>query len=453
MHTSSTSAPVATVDPVNRAMSGKEKIARLLGKGDFRASDVRSGDVVNDAEFRRPSSWDDSGSTLEKPSSKSPVPHASRKSKMKAISSSVDSSPSSSTTVTTTTSHSTPTSMVPTTKHALPAQNNPAAQEVDALRAELAGQAKWEAVRLQAAVQAQLVEDRKAAARDAAAVAARHAEELAVEKQHAAEALAKAVEDRGRVVEQRLLAERAAAVDLAVAQRESEVRDTVRAETIKEATVAVRGREEELCRLDARVKALDERFDRVVDAGLALREAGKRAAAAFVLREAVADGKGEGLQVALAKAAGMSAMAKLAADHVPRRAVEEGVASTRMLTEEFAPACRRGLAAAVVPEGRAGSIWAHVLGAVFSRMKVPVDVRLDGDGEARSNEDRIRLAKQLVDEGELSEAVRTLDGLSGLARQVMGEWMDKAKARLAAGLAAEVMMADAIVTQVGLAAE
>lgn len=139
------------------------------------------------------------------------------------------------------------------------------------------------------------------------------------------------------------------------------------------------------------------------------------------------------------------------AESVPLSAVRAGVSSIDSLKEDFLHVSKRGLSVAMVPEGKTGTIWGHLLGAIFSRLKIPIDTREDAATAApTTNEERIRRAERLLDEGDLGGAIVSLESLNGLSADIIKDWLSAAKARVAADLAAEVLLADAIIAQVAL---
>lgn len=320
--------------------------------------------------------------------------------------------------------------------------------EVEALRAELASQNKWEAIRLQEAVRSQLIEDKKTAAREIATLKHQHAEEIARVREEAATQTQKLVEEKVREVSSQHKENREKEVKRMMRERETELREELVVEFTEREAENSHTRESALTKAEAKVKALSKRFDAVVAHTERAKEATQRASGAFVLHEAMKSG--EGLSVALEVASRQSELGALVAQSVPEAIVQDGIKSLDRLREDFVLASQRGLSVATVPEEKSGSIWAHALASAFSRLKLNVDIRSDGVSEPDSNEERIRLAQYYVREGNLRAAVRTLDRVDGLAADVLKDWLHAAKSRIAVSMAADVLLADAIISQATL---
>lgn len=398
--------------------SGKEKLARLLGKGDFQADKVEGPDVVDDSVYRKPNN----AKLLGRQESRKPAWKFGGK--------------------------RTPSPGTPRIG-AKPAEEDPAAGEMSALRSELESQMKWEGVRLQEAIRAQMVADKKIAAREAAEFAKKHSEELTRVREDAITNADKMLKEKSIELQAKADAQRDSDVARLVKVKEEEIRETLTLEFVdKERKKAVE-REKALASAKAQVAALNDQFDSVVAQTERAKEAAKRTSVAFLLRESILASRPLASQVT--EAAGRTELGKLVAESVPTAAVMGGVSSIDALKEDFRDASRHGLSVAMVPPEKTGTLWGHFLGALFSRLKIPID-RWDDTSNAplSSNEERIRRAERLVSDGDLSNAILILDSLNGLSADIMKDWIGAAKARVAADLAAEVLLADAIITQVSL---
>lgn len=411
-HKSHDASPSATTS----GTSGKGKLARILGKGDFTTDSVDGPDVVDDSVYQKPKPWSSSSA----PSRSKSDWRRRGPSKWKAT---------------------------PPKKEA--SQISAEEQEVLALRSELESQTKWEAVRLQEAVRAQMVEDSKTAAREAAEVARKHADELARVREEAVTQAEKMLAERTLEMKTQTEAERDADVVRLLKVKEDELREALDVEYVEKQRSEAMEREKALLDAKARVTALSGQFEAVIAQTEKAKEAAKRASSAFMLRQTVAGFQPIGSQ--LSDAGGKTELGELVVESVPDSAVSGGVPTVDMLKHGFHSASRQGLNVAMVPEGNAGTIWGQLLGAIFSRLKIPVDDRVeDPNVVPKTNEGRIRLARRLVEEGNLSGAIKTLEQLNGLSADVMSDWLGAAKARVAADLAAEVLLADAIIAQVAM---
>lgn len=415
--------------------SGKKKLQRLLGKGDFDPDKVIGGDVIDDSVFKK------QDRQITSPKSPSTVlPNSGEKfwgdsrgggksdgwsQKVRGESNAVGISSNES-----------------------PMANGGSA-EVDALKAELESQMRWEAVRLQEAVRSQMVEDKKIAARDAAEAEKRHGEELARVREEVLAAAEKAWKQKTTEIQKKAAESRDEDVLRMLKKKEAEIREAIAVEyTDKERGESLE-RNKQLFEAKAAIETLMSRFDAVVAQTERAKEAARRTSSAFMLGEILALSRP--LEEQLSEASGKSELGKLVAESIPENAMKRGVSSFERLKEDFGFASQRGLSVAMVPEGRAGTIWGHMLGAIFSRLKIPVDSREDESTlTPRTNEERIRRAELLVKEGDLSGAIVTLEGLNGLSADVMRDWVGAAKARVAAELAGRVLVADAIISQIAL---
>lgn len=420
--------------------TGKEKLQRLLGKGDFDADKVEGGDVIDDSVYKKQERRTD----LSKTSPQSNLTLSGgesfwKNSREEARSDDWLQEDNS--------------GGVGIARNGGQSQRNSDTNaEVAALKAELESQMRWEAVRLQEAVRSQMVEDKKIAANAAAEREKKYAEELERVREEAMATAGTALRSKTAELQKKANELRDADVLQMLKAKESELREVIAVEYADKERGESLERNKQLIEIKAMVGVLMDRFDAVVAQTQRAKEAAKRASSAFLLGETVAMSRPLGEQ--LSEASEKSELGKLVAESIPENAVSGGVLPFERLKKDFCYASRRGLSVAMVPEGRAGTIWGHLLGAIFSRLKIPIDSRDDETTLVpRTNEERIRRAERLVDEGDLNGAIVTLEGLNGLSADVMRDWLGAAKARVAAELAGKVLLADAIIAQVALVGE
>ncbi|KAI0564812.1 inner membrane protein [Gracilaria domingensis] len=400
--------------------SAKGKLARLLGKGDFEAAKVIGPDLVDDSEYMKPnlgsapsiSIFDSIPSTPELPVAGS----------TKAL-----------------------TTKTGPEEHSVISEQH--VNEVEALRSEIRSQLKWEAVRLQEAVRSQMVEDKKIAAKEVSVITKKHSEELAKVREDAMTQAERILIERTRKIREEAEKQRDEELNKMLAEKEAELRHTLATEYAELRRNETEGRELALMAAEANVSAMSDRFNALVEQTEKAKDAARRASSAFMLHENIASCQPFGK---LLQDASGSELGELVSASVPSSAMSHGVLSIDSLKQDFKRASKRGLSAALVPENKQGTIWGHLLGSIFSRLKIPVDIRLASEEPPKTNEDRIRLAKNLLDDGNLGGAVATLGALDGLPKELMSDWVSDAKARIAAEQAAEVLLADAIIAQISL---
>lgn len=409
---------IASDVPAVRGTTGKDKLQRLLGKGGFDTGKVEGPDVVDDSVYRKPETWRRGAAQEES---------AERKVKSGRRWGSGG------------------------LRREAGWGNNGGDGEVEKLKKELESVAKWEAVRLQEAVRAQLVEDKKEAAKAAALMARGHAEEMERVRLEARREMERVLGERTVEIQKRAARERDEDVRRLLKVKEVELRERMAVEYAEKERADAVERKRDLIETKAQVGALVDRFDAVVRQTEKAKEAAKRTSSAFLLRETVDQclPLGKELQAASSK----SELGQLVVDSIPTAVVREGASSIDRLKIDFGYASRRGLSVAMVPEGKKGTIWGHFLGAVFSRLKVPVEGWGDEGEVPKNNEERIRRAGRMVDEGDVGGAIVTLESLNGLSKDVMSDWVGAAKGKVAADLAAEVLLAEAIIAQVALTGE
>eukprot|EP00177_Eucheuma_denticulatum_P005004 GFKZ01009121.1.p1 GENE.GFKZ01009121.1~~GFKZ01009121.1.p1 ORF type:complete len:676 (+),score=135.79 GFKZ01009121.1:154-2181(+) len=404
--------------PAVRGTSGKDKLQRLLGKGGFDTDKVEGPDVVDDSVYRKPESWK-RGAAPEKSTGRK-VESGRRLGGGGAM-------------------------------RGWGWGRGGGDGEVEKLKKELESLTKWEAVRLQEAVRAQLVEDKKEAAKAAALMAKGHAEEMEKIKLEARREMERVLGERTVEIQKRANRERDEDVRRLLKVKEVELRERMVVEYAEKERADAVERKRDLIETKAQVGALVDRFDAVVRQTEKAKEAAKRTSSAFLLKETVDQCLPLGKE--LLEASSKSELGQLVVDSIPTAVVGEGASSLDRLKVDYSYASRRGLSVAMVPEGKTGTIWGHFLGAVFSRLKLPVEGWIDEGDVPKNNEERIRRAGRMVEEGDLGGAIVTLESLNGLSKDVMNDWVGAAKGRVAADLAAEVLLAEAIIAQAALTGE
>lgn len=459
-------------------ISGKAKLARVLGKNGFDPNSVAGKSGMDRSAFGKPPGWTppatDATSGDAKPKTKKtcPLKHsgstASLPSSTPLPSSSTSSTPSADVpaVVKPLTSSSYASSALNSSPSGTPASPTVGAgsadvgrmeAQVEALRTELASQTKWEAVRLQEAVRSQMVEDKKANAKELAALQQRHVEAVDQVRSGALAETKRQLSEQRAALQKQFEAERETKVSQLLGEREDQLKQDLHLMYSDRAIGAAGGREQALQEAQAKVGALSDRFDSVVAHGHKMKVAAKRISRAFLYRQAIANGESASV-VGLLHASGGDGSKDDDDDRLVRLVTsppslsksDKLVPSVDDLRDDLKSVAKHGLAAAVVPPAKVGSVWAHALAAAFSRMKVPVDFRADGRAQPQTDEERIRLAQWAANDGDLYTAVTALEKTSGLAKDVVKDWVEQAKRRLAATQAADVLMADAIIAQVAL---
>lgn len=331
---------------------------------------------------------------------------------------------------------------------------------MNALRSELASQTKWEAVRLQEAVRAQMVEDKKANAKELAALQQRHVDVVDKVRADALVDTQRQLSEQRAALQKQFEAERETKVSQLLGEREDQLKQDLHRLYSDRAIGEAGNREQALQEAQAKVGVLSDRFDTVVAHGHKMKVAAKRISRAFLYRQAIANGESASV-VGLLHASGSNnrhdgddddddRLVRLVTSPPSLKASDKPVPSVDDLRDDLKSVAKHGLAAAVVPPTKVGSVWAHALAAAFSRLKVPVDFRADGRAQPQTDEERIRLAQWAANDGDLYTAVSALEKTSGLAKDVVKDWVEQAKRRLAATQAADVLMADAIIAQAAL---
>lgn len=328
-----------------------------------------------------------------------------------------------------------------------------ALSEVLALRRDLESQAQWDAVRIQKAVYAQQLADQKNAATASAEMARTHAAALQRVKDDALERTEKVLEVRTREIELRTAERRDAELKEMLATSEARLRTELEVESFERERAASVARESKLAQAEARVGALSEKFDTLLKHNQLSREAAHTSAAAFALSNALLTDRPFASE--LAAVAEKTELAAVVAASIAPASAANGVPTTRDLQTAFPAVSRRALGAALVPDNASGTMWGHILGAVFSRLKVrvfdmPAAAVADFDAPA-SDEDCIRQAQAYVAAGRVDKAAIVLGDVEApLANTVLSDWLQDAKARTAADQAARVLAADATIAQVAL---
>lgn len=409
------SAPEAPQAKPSGSVSGEtadsgDKFARLFGKGDFDPAAVEGKDVVDVRVYERPSylestpaappptssGWSGSAGTT----GKTPPPVGGKTS------------------------------------------------EVEALQAELKSQAKWDAVRLQEAVRAQSVAEKKIAAAELAAASKKHKLELSKAQEKAMADAQGVIDAKVKEMQAQMEMRRDADVAKLLKEREAELKVSLESEYLQREREAAGEREQELLGMKASVDALHEDLDQSREHRKASQTASAVAASAFSLKDALS-GSGS-FASELKTASQTSEIGALVAASIPAEASSDGLPTSKELKDAFGRVSMEGRKAALIPEDEVGSLWAHLLAGVVSRIKVAVDTGNE-PFVPFTDEERIRLAESRVNSGDLKGAVESLEGLKGLPAEVVSDWVAMANARIAADVGAQALLADAITTQQALA--
>lgn len=316
--------------------------------------------------------------------------------------------------------------------------------EVEALQSELQSQAKWDAVRLQEAVRAQSVAEKKLAASELAMASKKHKAELAKVREEHAESARKLLEEKALDLEAEMIQRRDTEVDRLLKEREDSLKLSLESEYLTREQVAAREQEQKLVMLKASVDALHEDLDKSHSHRQASRVAGSVAASAFALKDAL-QGNGP-FERELEMASRNSELGTLVAASIPVGAGKKGVPTVEELKGSFSSVAKEGRKAALVPEGDVGTIWGHLLASIVSRVKCAVD---SGNRPfvPSTDEERILLAEKQISAGNLQRGIDSLGELSGLAADITSDWVQAANARIAADLGAQALLADAILSQ------
>lgn len=325
-------------------------------------------------------------------------------------------------------------------------------EEVMKLRDDLENQAHWDAVRLQKAVYAQALEDKKTAAIDGATQARRHMDALTKMKNEALEHYKAALEVRTREIATEMESRRESEVAALLAERERALRTELDVKYLERELAAAAEREEKLREARASVDTMTDRFDELVAFNAASRRAAASAAAAFALAERAATDKP--FADVLDGVAGRSELASAVAATVPREAAEYGVDTVEQLRNSFKKVGRRALDASMVPEESPDTLWAHLLAVVMARLKISrfeLPAAYADNKEPDRDEDRVRYAQTLVNGGDLDKAVTVLEQVEKkLPKQILKDWVDAARSRCIVNNATKVLFADASIAQIAL---
>ncbi len=323
--------------------------------------------------------------------------------------------------------------------------------EVEALRKDLESQTTWDALRIQKAVYAQLLEDKKVAAKEAADMARKHVATIQKVKDEAIRHHEFSLAKRTAEIEAAAAARRDQEVAELLAVKERALRKGMEQELQAREAEASAERERALDESRAEVLAMSTRFDELVEFNRASRNAAATAAAAFALCDAVKTDKPFAEQ--LQSVAERSELANAVEKTIPESAAKNGVPTTAQLQHSFDRVSSRGLDASLVPEEAAGTLWAHVLGAVMARLKFSRYEMVMAEDEVPCNdEERIRCARKFVRCGEMEKAVEVLESIEKpLPREIMSDWLYDARCRCTVDRAAQALFADASIKQIALA--
>eukprot|EP00172_Hildenbrandia_rubra_P003622 Plantae.Rhodophyta-Hildenbrandia_rubra.ctg6023.p2 GENE.Plantae.Rhodophyta-Hildenbrandia_rubra.ctg6023~~Plantae.Rhodophyta-Hildenbrandia_rubra.ctg6023.p2 ORF type:complete len:400 (-),score=92.34 Plantae.Rhodophyta-Hildenbrandia_rubra.ctg6023:3413-4612(-) len=317
--------------------------------------------------------------------------------------------------------------------------------QIASLRSELESQTKWEVFRIQEAINAQSVMEKRNAGKAAAEAQKKFAQEKssATEKarreaeQSFSEKLAKVKREADQRFQKR--------VDQAVGERENTLRLSVRSELASKAKSETDARVQELQKMRGVLSTLEKEFDAGIEQRKAARESSQIAAATFAMRDNVDEDAAFGKIVSELR---KTKTGKAIVEALP----SEAAPTPTELKAGFKVVGKEGRRAALLSEGVGGSVWAHMLATVASKIKIGIDnfgfSRLSD--EPQSNEDRIRRAERLIEENNLSDGVKLLNEVDGFAKEIIADWLTDAKHRLAANQAAKILQTDAVLSQVVL---
>jgi hypothetical protein len=325
--------------------------------------------------------------------------------------------------------------------------SGPMEKEIAALKAELESQAKWDAVRLQEAVRAQSVADKKSALAEAARTAKQHKAELESCRENAIAEAQRLIEAKSAQLETDMIKRRDEEIAKLCAVQEKNLRDSLEAEFLDLEGVKAESRQREIIGLKAAVAALHDDLDQSREFLKTSQQASSLSAAAFSLCDIVH--QSVPLTMHLETFSRSHDLGKLVSASIPEEFALNGVPTTNDLQSSFLTVSREGRKAALVPKERVGSIWGHMLASIVSHLKVAVDLGSYSSSsvEPKTDEERVRMAESLVANGDLAGAVIVLESLGPLPSEIVHDWVTLAKARIAAELGARTLMADAIVTQ------
>lgn len=435
------------IETTGNVISGKAKLARLLGKNGYNPDSMPDKDTIDQSSYGKPKSWTQhADATAQSTTNNAPTVETSSM-YVTTPASSASTGPISSeakdqevmSVVSADASSSASESSVNQTEKTVTTQVDTTNVQIEALKSELASQTKWEAVRLQEAVRAQMLEDKKDHAKQLATIEQGHTVELDKMRESAHANLLVALEEQKSTMTKEFEAVVTTRVDEMLKEKEEDLRREIKVEFTEGEMNLSTERQESLQSSQAKVGALSSRFGEVVEHGVRMKDAAKRISNAYVYNQVIIQGQ----KLTQLEDEGLAQLVTAEQSPNPVSSLEE-------LRSDLKSVAKHGMAAAVVPSAKVGSVWAHALATVFSALKVPVDFRADGRKEPKSDEERIRLAQWAVDEGDLQTAVKALEETSGLARDVVSDWLKQAKHRLIALQAADVLMADAIIAQVSL---
>lgn len=400
--------------------TGLTAIARLIGKGDYDTDALPAKDIVDDSVYRKP----DFSNTSRSVEHTAKPPSRGWFSSWGGVARSGEG-------------------------------NSAAITEADALRSELESQAKWDAVRIQEAVRAQNIEDKKIAAKDASLAEKKHREELEKTRESAITEAKRMLAVRTREVEEATALRRDKELADMLSKKEAELRDSIELQFLDREREMAAEREKSLIEAKAAVTTLRDQFGLLLENSMAAQSAAKTTSSAFSLGEAIDTNQPFSKQ--LSNIAGRTDLGALIASSIPEAVSQSGVPTFDELKESFASVSTHGRNAALVPDDSMGSMWGHFLASIASKLKIRVADPV-GRGPPSSwpapetDEERLGRAETLLENGDLAGATAVLESLSSkLSADVVSDWLTAAKARVAADQAAQVLLADAIISQVSLA--
>ena len=317
--------------------------------------------------------------------------------------------------------------------------------QIESLTAELESQTKWEAFRLQEALSAQAMLEKRDASRSAAELERKLLQEkasaVAKVRQEAEKSYAKQLSNVKREMDEKF----ADRVQRTVQEKERQLRTTIKGELTTKAKEETDKRAEELGKIRGLLDALQKSYQNALEQRELAHKSSQLAATSFAMKEKVEEGDLSNAEIEklLDTETGKAIRAALPLGAAP---------SNDELKTRFVAVGKEGRKAALLPEEKGGSVWAYVLAVIASKIKIGVDQLRLGKvpDEPKTNEERIRKAERLVAEGHLSEGIAILSSVNGFAGEIVADWLTEAKMRLAASQAAKLLQTDAVLTQIAL---
>eukprot|EP00871_Galdieria_phlegrea_P000130 jgi/Galph1/1117/GphlegSOOS_G5842.1 len=119
-------------------------------------------------------------------------------------------------------------------------------------------------------------------------------------------------------------------------------------------------------------------------------------------------------------------MMKQVISTISNEAAQKGVPSEVELIGRFQQVLKHLRYVALIPDEKASSMWSHLVAYVISMLKIPEKGLVSGD----SPESRIARAEYFVEKHDILHAVRELEGLNGLCGELVADWLQLARWRV-----------------------